>query len=109
MQYYSRLAFPEPGNSLFYHNSGRKHYENHSQKLLKLVLPSDYAYRNPLPANEPYLIPSSNPETSSYSSKKSLPKRAPLNFRLDDELDKMKEIIDKKKQSPTISRTPQAE
>ena len=108
MQYYSRLAFPQQGDSLFYSNSGRKHYRDHSQKLLEIVLPRRYALENPMPERKP---PSSNPEhhaafASKLSHERSTPKQKPLTFQLD-ELDKMKEVLESKKVSTPVITYPQ--
>lgn len=53
LNYHSRLQFPIVGDTRFYSNSGRKHYENHSNRVLKIILPREYPLREPIHSTLP--------------------------------------------------------
>lgn len=48
LNYRSRLNFPINGDTLFYSHSGRKHYDNSCDRMLRIIHPRDYALNNPI-------------------------------------------------------------
>ena len=93
------MNFPQKGDAFLYENLGKKHYQNHSDKLLKIVLPRQYALQNPIAiSKEKYYPPhlerhltelsSENPagRVRSYQSDNI---KSSIRGRVEDELDKM--------------------
>lgn len=107
----SRLNFPIPGDSSLFINVGRKHYANHSDRMLRIILPEKYATNQPnrIPRESsvppPHLTRHTserifeNREQINEDVRKIFAKETSLREKIEDELDKMRRSMDRQKRS----------
>lgn len=107
----SRLNFPIPGDSSLFINVGRKHYDNHSDRMHRILLPEKYAANQPNRVPREYSVPPphlvrhtserifENREQINEDVRKIFAKETSLREKIEDELDKMRRSMDRQKRS----------